>query len=226
MIDSCDIAIIGAGPGGCACALALHESGLRVVLIDKEIFPRDKICGDGIPGMAFRAMDKIKPEWGMAMRQFTDKADVRTSKIFAPNGKTITIGWVLSTYNSKRLDFDNFLLKLVNSETETIILENKRLQKVTVETDYAYCQFQDGSSLKTSVVIGCDGANSIVRRHLDKAYPRNNDLGRAVRAYFHGIEDVKTGVNEFHFFNKVPGYLWIFPLRNGCSNVGVGILHG
>jgi flavin-dependent dehydrogenase len=81
MIDSCDIAIIGAGPGGCACALALHESGLRVVLIDKEIFPRDKICGDGIPGMAFRAMDKIKPEWGMAMRQFTDKADVRTSKI-------------------------------------------------------------------------------------------------------------------------------------------------
>ena len=46
-----DIAIIGAGPGGCACALALQQSGLKVILIDKDIFPRDKVCGDAIPGL-------------------------------------------------------------------------------------------------------------------------------------------------------------------------------
>jgi geranylgeranyl reductase family protein len=224
MIDFYDVAIIGAGPAGCACALALYGRGLKVVLIDKELFPRDKICGDGIPGQAFKAMDVIKPEWGREMRHFTDKADIRTSRVFAPNGKTITIDWVLSTYNSKRLNFDNFLLQLVRSETETIILEKKRLQNVTAGADSMYCQFQDGSSLRTSIVIGCDGANSIVRRQLDKFHPGNDNSGKAVRAYFYGIEGVNTDVNEFHFFENFPGYFWIFPLDNGCSNVGVGIL--
>lgn len=226
MADFYDIAIIGAGPGGCACALALHGSGLKVVLTDKERFPRDKICGDGIPGQAFKAMDRIRPEWGMAMREFTDKTDIRTSKVFAPNGKTITIDWVLSTYNSKRLNFDNFLLQLVRSETDTVILENKRLQQVTARADNIYCQFKDGSSFETAIVIGCDGANSIVRRQLDKSEPRNNSSCKAVRAYFCGIEGVKAGANEFHFFKNFPGYFWIFPLKNGCSNVGIGSLQG
>lgn len=41
-----DVAIIGAGPAGCAAALALRSSGLNVVLIDRATFPRDKTCGD------------------------------------------------------------------------------------------------------------------------------------------------------------------------------------
>jgi menaquinone-9 beta-reductase len=226
MIETCDIAIVGAGPGGCACALALHGSGLRVVLIDKELFPRDKICGDGIPELAFKAMDSIKPEWGLAMRQFEDKTVISSSRVFAPNGKAITIDWVLSIYNSKRLNFDNFLLQLVRSETETIILEEKRLQQITPGNDNVYCEFQDGSSLRANIIIGCDGANSIVRKQLVKFDQRNDISGTAVRAYYQGIEGIKTNTNEFHFFKNFPGYLWIFPLENGCANVGVGILRG
>jgi menaquinone-9 beta-reductase len=226
MADTYEIAVIGAGPAGCACALALQGSGLRVVLIDKERFPRDKICGDGIPGMAFKAMDRINPEWGMVMRQFSEKADIRTSRVFSPNGKAISIDWVLSTYNSKRIDFDNFLLKLVRNETETIILEGRKLTQVTVGNDSAFCQFEDGSSIKTSIVIGCDGANSLVSRQLDKSDIRNRKQVNAVRAYFYGIEGVKSDANEFHFFKRFPGYFWIFPLENGYANVGLGSLKG
>ena len=52
-----DVAIIGAGPAGSACALALQGKGFKVALIDKEAFPRDKICGDAIPGSAFKAIN-------------------------------------------------------------------------------------------------------------------------------------------------------------------------
>lgn len=227
MTNTFDIAIIGAGPSGCACALALHGSGLRVVLIEKDTFPRDKICGDAIPGPAFKAMDKINGEWGEAMRQFSDKADVRTSQVFSPSGKTITLDWVTYAYNSKRLNFDNFLIQFVRSETQTTVIENSRLQQISVENEGIICQFQDNSTLKASIIIGCDGANSIVTRQLGQFDLRDSHSCAAVRAYYKGVEGLKNGVNEFHFFNEMlPGYFWIFPLENGFSNVGFGILPG
>lgn len=227
MTNTYDIAIIGAGPAGCACALALQGSGLVVVMIEKDTFPRDKICGDAIPGPAFKAMDKINPNWGEAMRQFSDKADVRTSKAFAPNGKAITLDWLTYAYNSKRVNFDNFLIQLVRSETETTILDNKRLQQVTVNEDGVTCDFQDGATVRAAVVVGCDGANSIVTRHLGSFDLHDSHSCAAVRAYFRGVEGMKAGVNEFHFFKELlPGYFWIFPLENGWANVGFGILPG
>lgn len=225
MTEFYDVAIIGAGPSGCACALALSDSGLRIVLIEKDNFPRDKICGDAIPGPAFKAMDKIKPEWGHAMRQFANKADVRTSKVFAPNGKNLTLDWVTYAYNSKRMDFDHFLAQLVRSQTFTTIIENKRLRHITPENDGISCQFQDNSSLKAALVIGCDGANSVVTRQLGQFDLRDNHSCAAVRAYYQGVEGLTEGVNEFHFFKELlPGYFWIFPLENGLANVGFGIL--
>lgn len=43
-----DIAIIGAGPAGASAAIFAAKKGLKVALIDRAIFPRDKICGDQI----------------------------------------------------------------------------------------------------------------------------------------------------------------------------------
>ena len=47
-MEQFDAAIIGAGPAGAAAALSLASKGYRVVLIDKEKFPREKLCGDFI----------------------------------------------------------------------------------------------------------------------------------------------------------------------------------
>ena len=225
MTDIYDIAIIGAGPGGCACALALQGSGLRVVMVDKDAFPRDKICGDAIPSPTFKAMDKIKLEWGQAMRQFSDKVDIRTAKAFAPNGKTVSLNWSLYAYNSKRINFDNFLAQLVKTETQTTLIENKRLQTIAVSNDGVSCQFQDGSTINAALIIGCDGANSVVTRQLGSFDLRDVQSCAAVRAYYRDVEGLKSGVNEFHFFKELlPGYFWIFPLENGWANVGFGIL--
>lgn len=221
-MDTYDIAIVGAGPSGCACALALQGSGLRVIVIDKDTFPRDKICGDAIPGPAFKALDSINHSWGQAMRAFADKEIVRTSKVFAPNGKTITQDWIAYSYNSKRFDFDNFLLNLVRTETDCTI-ENKRLKHVSVENESVTCYFTAGSPIKASIIIGCDGANSMVKRKLNQLAPQDKPGVIAVRSYYTQIEGIQEGLNEFHFFKKFPGYFWIFPLKDGFANVGFGI---
>src|SRR3989337_2012856 len=43
-----DVAIIGAGPAGCSAAITLAQDGYHVALIDRAVFPRDKLCGDFI----------------------------------------------------------------------------------------------------------------------------------------------------------------------------------
>ena len=41
-----DVIVIGAGPAGSICAAYMAKAGIDVLLLDKEIFPRDKVCGD------------------------------------------------------------------------------------------------------------------------------------------------------------------------------------
>ncbi len=54
-----DVAMIGTGPAGTSCALALKESGLKVALVDKSSFPRYKCCGDTIPTLSLRYLAQI-----------------------------------------------------------------------------------------------------------------------------------------------------------------------
>ena len=63
MPDSYDIIIVGGGPSGAIATLYAKRAGLSVCLVDKETFPRDKICGDALSGKAvtiLRELDLFK----------------------------------------------------------------------------------------------------------------------------------------------------------------------
>ena len=47
-MDACDVLIVGGGPAGSSCAWKLRNSGLRVAILDRQTFPRDKVCGGWI----------------------------------------------------------------------------------------------------------------------------------------------------------------------------------
>ena len=53
------IVIIGAGPAGCTCALALAKKNIPSTVIDQSSFPRDKICGDALSGKVVLSLKKI-----------------------------------------------------------------------------------------------------------------------------------------------------------------------
>ena len=57
-----DVCIIGAGPAGSTAAKFLSEKGLRVILIDKDKFPRDKPCGGGLAVRALKRFNYIEDE--------------------------------------------------------------------------------------------------------------------------------------------------------------------
>ncbi|MFT6356560.1 MAG: geranylgeranyl reductase family protein [Saprospiraceae bacterium] len=218
-----DIAIIGAGPAGTTCALALKSSGLKVALIDKSTFPRDKICGDAIPSPSFKAIQQFAPELWSKLLGFQETHFVKTSKIIAPNGESISFDWVLKAYNCARLDFDNQLLDLVKRQGATAIFEGEKVVEIAKEKKHFLIQTTQ-RDITTKLVIGADGTNGVTAKKLGNFSINRNHHCAAVRAYY---SDVKTeiGVNEFYILkDHLPGYFWIFPLPNGGANVGFGMV--
>ena len=104
-----DIIIAGSGPAGTACALALKGSGLRVLVLDKNTFPRDKVCGDAIPNTVPKALRMLDEKYLQALRAFPKKVVIDSCKVVAPSGKNVTLHFKLEGYASARIDFDEFI---------------------------------------------------------------------------------------------------------------------
>ena len=220
-----DVAIIGAGPAGTACALALRHSGLRVALLDKAQFPRDKVCGDAIPGHALKALRQLDPAFADGLWQLQPLDAVQQSRLVAPNGDSLWMRWKLPSFNSPRATFDAALLDLVRAHSATEIRENTSLKTLRIEADQARLTTTEGAEITCQLVIGCDGANSVVRRQLLPAPLDRAHHCAGVRAYFENIKGAEAGLTEY-FFTKdyLQGYLWIFPVGEGLYNVGLGML--
>lgn len=224
-----DVLIVGAGPAGTACALALRNSGLRVALVDKAQFPRDKICGDAIPSPTLKALAQLDVAYPDELRALLAPhlAKVAYSRLVAPGGAEVSISWKAPAFNSPRLHFDEALLELVRRHTTTTVLENWPVRQVAATTEHVTLHSGKAGEapLRARLVIGCDGANSVIGRQLA---PWSLDRSRhcaAVRAYYSGVTNAPETTSDFYFLRRhLAGYCWVFPVGEGRYNVGFGML--
>ena len=229
---SFDVVIAGAGPGGSACAWVLAEAGLKVALVDKETFPRDKICGDAISGKVLSLLFYMAPELLEELHQGDFLQPTHGIRFVAPNQVVLDIPLRANgekvpppAYVSTRLDFDDFLFQKAKARPEVHTYEGFRIKEVKQEGEKAWVS--DGNQrLQAPILVGADGAQSRVARALAKqsVVPLHHSAG--VRLYVEGV----TGFHpdqylELHYLKSLlPGYFWIFPLPNGRANVGLGML--
>lgn len=220
-----DVVIAGAGPAGTTCAMALAETNLKVAVIDKSGFPRNKVCGDAVAAYVPKVLNSINAEYGKALEAFSVKEIVHTCRIFAPNYKFLDMRSPENGFISTRLDFDNFLYNLVarkqninwflNQEI-TNVTTDQSLQEVTIVTTQ--------NNIKCKLVIGCDGAHSVINKKLTGDQPDLLHYAGGLRGYYLNVKGGAAETYELHFMKDIlPGYFWIFPLKNNRSNVGICI---
>ncbi len=220
-----DVVIAGAGPAGCACALALKDAGLKVALLDKATFPRDKVCGDAIPGRAIKTLSAIDQNYEAAFKHFTEKCETKRTSLYYKE-RSITFDWVGSAYTCTRMDFDNFLLTLVKDHTATDIFTSTLPHLFTATNGGISIAIKNNDiDFHAKILIGADGAQSAVAKQLtSKTLDRAHHVG-SVRAYFSGVANLENSTTEIYFEKKfLPSYLWVFPLPGNMANVGFGML--
>ena len=225
MAEKFDVIICGAGPAGATCALALGSSGLKVALVDKSNFPRDKICGDAIAAYVPKVLSTINPDYAKALAEFTEKEKVNTIRIVSPNTKALDISYGVDGFISTRVHFDNFLLNLVKQLDNVKLFLNTTILDVVANEKEAYVVLADNIKLEAAILIGCDGEQGITRKKLTQTQLDPKHHAAAVRAYFKNVKGMPESTFELHFINDIiPGYFWIFPLPNNEANVGLGIV--
>jgi len=219
-----DVLIVGAGPAGSATALALQESGLKVALTDKESFPRDKVCGDFVMARSVRYLDEVAPGFRQKMEAFPHKVENRQTTLYVYDNTPLTWSWVQRSYTLKRFHFDHLLLQEALERIELDFMPGTKITHLEERADGILARSQKGEELRARLVIGADGAHSVVSRLLGGFKLDHDHYGGSVRAYYRGVQHIHTQANEVYISKKVvPGYFWLFPLSENTANVGLGM---
>lgn len=228
-----DIIIIGAGPAGCICAKQLMGKKLKIALIEKDIFPRDKICGDALSADVVNQLKKIDFTLFEMFLKIVRKQPSNGVRFFAPNQQQLDIDFKVagSATNDaagfvvKRVDFDNFLFEQINNSADISIFTGEKIIKISEEAEIVKLTGKN-RMYSTRFVLGADGANSIVNRQLAKNEIIKKHHCAGLRQYFENVSGFHPQNHiELHFYKDVlPGYFWIFPLADNKANVGLGML--
>lgn len=238
------VCIIGAGPGGCAAALQLARHGVEPVLIDKSVFPRDKVCGDALSGKVMRSLERLDPALAAELRRISAALPSWGVSFTAPNGRTLRVPFSRETGKGEapgaimpRLDFDGFMLDAVKRDRCVRVIEGAQVKSFKrVENGWELSVAGGQASARTTengqpatvrcqLLIDASGANSVFSKQVAgiPMQPRHHCAG--VRAYFRGVTGLDPqGFIELIFLKELlPGYMWIFPLADGRANVGLGL---
>jgi menaquinone-9 beta-reductase len=222
-----EVIVVGAGPGGATAAILLAQKGYDVLLLDRSTFPRDKVCGDAVPG---RALDLLAAlEMGEKIRA-AGFYPLTMLRLVSPRGYVMDapMRGADSAFPSvvvPRPAFDAILqehavaagAEFLQAQVQAPLLEDGRIAGVRARVG------NEVRELHSRLVIGADGSTSTIARALRPADQLGRHRGVAIRAYCQELELLPHHA-EFYLYEEIlPGYAWIFPLGAGQANIGVGM---
>ncbi len=208
-----DVVVAGAGPAGSAAALGALRADprLRVLLLDREDFPRDKSCGDGIAPHVVDLLAELEAGdvvdgWRPVRRLALRRGDVGTARSMARDAFVVP-----------RAVFDERLVR--HAVRAGAVLRRRRVRTVRAEADGVAV---DGC--RGALLVGADGAHSTVRAAAGLAPVPRRAL--AIRGYA-PTPPAGEGEQRIVFGDRrQPSYAWAFDRGDGLSNVGYGELLG
>ncbi|MET0765887.1 MAG: geranylgeranyl reductase family protein [Blastococcus sp.] len=210
-----DVVVVGGGPAGAAAALAAGAAGCSVLVLDRAEFPRDKVCGDGIAPEALDVLAGL----GVDTAELTDGyPPVPRLSLRSPAGAVVVRETNRPASVVPRAVFDGRLLAAARARGAEF--RRHPVRSIAADADGVTV---DGT-LRAGVVIGADGAESVVRRGLGLRSNRDDRLAVALRGYAPELPGQAGTQLLVTTEQRWPAYAWSFPLGDGRANVGYGEL--
>ena len=229
-----DVLIIGAGPSGTNAAISYKNlnPNLKVGLIDKSIFPRDKSCGDAIGPGVISALKRFNNQ-----HILDNEPQVVSTTLYGP--ENIGIQNYIPEVKNKE---DSIVYVIPRIELDNRILNLAKDLDVDVFEGYSFVSFEKDSDNKlvveikngdnitklgAKILVGADGANSRVRKQLNVNTNSDWHKAIAIRAYIDSpnyLEIFKERTLMFEInVSAEKGYAWAFPSKGNLLNIGIGV---
>lgn len=214
--DACDVLIVGGGPAGSTCAARLRAAGLDVLVMDKQRFPRDKVCAGWITPAVVEALR-------------LDVEDYRRGHVFQPitgfltgmegRRQVATAYREPVSYGIRRCEFDHYLLRRSGAR----LALGEPLESMRREDG----RWIVNERIEAPLVIGAGGHFCPVARHLG-ARPGRGELAVTAQEIEFQMSPAQRGacrvrpeVPELFFCEDMKGYGWCFR-KGDFLNVGLG----
>jgi len=215
-MQSTDVLIVGGGPAGASCAWRLRGAGLEVLVVDKAVFPRDKLCAGWItpPVLEELAIDPAEYGRGRVLQPLTG---FRTGLI---GGRQLHIDYGRPvSYGIRRAEFDHYLLQRCGARLE--------LGQPVQSLQFAGGSWIVNERFAARMLVGAGGhfcpvARQRVRdtRHEDRLFV-TQEIEFALTERQAAACRVDPQVPEVYFCRDLLGYGWCFR-KGDFLNIGLG----
>ncbi len=222
------VIVVGAGPAGSTAAFYLAKEGIDVLLVDKERWPRDKVCGDCQSPYCWQ----IYKEMGI-LEEAREHADtILTGQQFSGVDEQIT------TYDMKRpISFitrryviDDIVRRAAVEKAGVDFREAFEVVDLIMERGYVRgvkaIYNNEEIEVKADAVILANGSHSKQAMKLGFITDDPDMVFIGARAYFRGVKGLPRTVFEEHYPADIffpSGYIWLFAEGDDIANVGVYI---
>jgi menaquinone-9 beta-reductase len=201
-----DVAIVGAGPGGSTLAALLARRGLSVVLIDRDAFPRDKLCGEFLSYDALPIIEALGVDLGGA-------PEITSCRVVGRR-RTYAFDFPHPARGVSRMFLDNTLHRCaIASGAQAITATATAVSRNGVTFD--------GGEIRARVVAGAWGRWGRFDQQLGRAFVRDRSHRNfGFKRHYRG--DGARGVIELYSFTN--GYLGVNDVEDGVTNI-CGLVH-
>ncbi|GIF76644.1 geranylgeranyl reductase family protein [Asanoa siamensis] len=242
--NDADVIVVGAGPGGSTTAYHLARHGIRVLVLEKSQFPREKVCGDGLTPRAVKQLIKLGITAGGSFEEqgWLPNKGLRV----IGGGVRLELDWPdLASFPNyglvrTRFDFDDLLAKQAvkagaELRTGVTVTGPVRDEAGTGRVIGVTAEAEGGEQLTfhAPLVISADGVSGRFPLSMGLAKREDRPIGVAVRRYYHSpakhdddyLESWLELRSKEGGDKLLPGYGWIFGMGDGRVNVGLGVLN-
>jgi flavin-dependent dehydrogenase len=201
-----DVAVVGGGLAGLSCSIRLAKMGHSVIVLEKEVYPFHKICGEYISLESWDFLKKL----GLPLEEW-NLPQVHTLLLSSPNGKTFRTRLPLGGFGCSRYELDHRLARLAR-DSGVFLAEQAKVEAVTY-TDAFHIEFASpaGSqqTIRSTAVCGAFGkkSNLDVRWNRRFLYQQDKRLHNYVGIKYHIHSDWEDAVIGLHNFED--GYCGI-----------------
>ncbi len=202
-----EVIIVGGGPAGSSCAWQLRRRGIECIVLDRQTFPREKLCAGWITPEVVHDLEMDISNYPHSFLTF----QAIQVHLYGIHFKMQSV-----QHSIRRYEFDDWLLKRSGATVHQHYVKNIEKQDSYYVIDGQYrCKY----------LVGAGGTKCPVYRQLFKPVnPRVREL-QAVALERESTYQWHNGDCHLWFFDKgLPGYSWYVPKGNGYLNVGTGAM--